>query len=160
MKNYDQPVEINHNPNWLYTPNHLYRILIIDGSGSRKTNVLLNLIKHQRTDTGKIYLYVKDPFESKYQLPINGSQKVGNEIIKIRKAFIDYSQTMGDVYGNFEDYNPREKRLVLIVFDAMMADMESNKILSPIFTELFLKGRKLNNSFYLSHNFISKYLKL
>ena len=47
IKNYDQSVEINHNPNWQYIPGHPYRILIIRGSGSGKTNVLLNLIKHQ-----------------------------------------------------------------------------------------------------------------
>ena len=47
------------------------------GSGSGKTNVLLNLIKHQRPDFDKIYLYIKDPFRSKYQLLINGREKVG-----------------------------------------------------------------------------------
>ena len=47
MKNYDYQVEINHNPNWSYIPDHLYRILIIDGPGSGKTNALFNLIKHQ-----------------------------------------------------------------------------------------------------------------
>ena len=71
MKNYDQSVEINHNPNWSYIPDHPYRILIISGSE------LLNLIKHQRPDIDKRYLYVKDPFESKYQLLINGREKVG-----------------------------------------------------------------------------------
>ena len=60
MKNYDQSIEINHNPNWPYIPDHPHRILIIGGSGSGKTNVLLNLIKHQQPDTDKIYLYVKD----------------------------------------------------------------------------------------------------
>ena len=44
MKNYDQTVEINHNPNWSYIPDHPYRILIIGLSGSGKTNVLSNLI--------------------------------------------------------------------------------------------------------------------
>ena len=38
---------------------------------------------------------------------------------------------------------------VLIVFDDMIADMESNQKLSPIVTELFLRGRKLNISFFL-----------
>ena len=71
MKNYDQSLEINHNPNWPYIPHHRYRILIMGGSGSGKANVLLNLVKHQRPDIDKIYLYVKDPFESKYQLLIN-----------------------------------------------------------------------------------------
>ena len=50
MKNYDQTVEINHNTNWLYVIDHPYRILIIGGSGSGKTNALLNLIKHQQPD--------------------------------------------------------------------------------------------------------------
>ena len=44
MKNNDHSIEINHNPYWLYIP---YRILIIGGSSSGKTNALLNLIKHQ-----------------------------------------------------------------------------------------------------------------
>ena len=116
IKNYDESVEINHNPNWSYIPDHLYRILIIDRSGSGKTNVLLNLIKHQRPDIDKIYLHVKSPLESKYQLLINGREKVGIENLKNPKAFIDYLQTTDHVYENLEDYNPKRKRRVLIVF--------------------------------------------
>ena len=48
MKNYDESVEVNHNPNWPYIPDHPCRILIVGGSRSGKTNVLLNLIKHQQ----------------------------------------------------------------------------------------------------------------
>ena len=62
MKNYDQSVKINLNPNWPNIIDHPYRILIIGGSAeSRKTNALLNLIKNQRPDltkfiyTSKIY---------------------------------------------------------------------------------------------------------
>ena len=72
MENYDQSVEINYNPNWPCIPDHPYRIFIIVGSGLGKTNMLLNLIKHQRPHIGKIYLYTKDPIKSKYQLLING----------------------------------------------------------------------------------------
>ena len=90
MKNHDQWVEINQTPNWYYI---FHRILIIGGSGSRKTNVLLNLSKHQRPDIDKIYLHVKHPFESKYQLLINGRENVGIEVLRNPKAFIDYSQT-------------------------------------------------------------------
>ena len=100
MKNYDQSLEINHNLNWLYIPNHPKRIWIIGGSRSGKTNVLLNLIKHQQPDIDKIYLYLKDPFESKYQLLINGWEKVGIKTLKNPKAFTDYSQTTDDVYEN------------------------------------------------------------
>ena len=51
----------------------------------RKTNVLLNLIKHQRPSIDTNYLYVKDPFESKYQLLINGWEKSGIENLKIQQ---------------------------------------------------------------------------
>ena len=81
MKNYDQSVEINHNPNWPYIPDHPYRILIIGDSGSGKTYVLLYVLKDQRPDIIKIYLYAKDLFESMYQLLINGREKVGLKII-------------------------------------------------------------------------------
>ena len=63
MKNYDESIKVNQNPDWICTPNHPYRFLIIGGTGSGKTNVLLNLIKNQRPDVDEIYLYVKDPFE-------------------------------------------------------------------------------------------------
>ena len=75
---------------------------------------------------------------------IKGREPVGIENWKIPKAFLDYSQTNHDVYENLEDYNPSKKRKVLIAFDDMMADMESNKKLSPTVTELFLRGLKLN----------------
>ena len=36
---------------------------------------------------------------------------------------------------------------MLIVFDDMIADMFSNENVSPIVTDLFIRGRKLNNYF-------------
>ena len=45
---YDEPVEINCNPDWPHSLDHSYTILIIGGSGSNKTNVLLNLLEHKR----------------------------------------------------------------------------------------------------------------
>ena len=124
MKNYDESIKVNQNPDWIYIPNHPYRFLIIGGSGSGKTNVLLNLIKNQRPDVDEIYLYVKDPFEWKYQLIINRREKVGTKELKNPKVFVDNSQTTDDVYQNLEDYNPTKKRKVLIVIDDMIAHME------------------------------------
>ena len=49
-----------YNPNWSQILNHSYRILIIGGCGSGKTNSLFNLI-NQQPDTSQIYLYAKDP---------------------------------------------------------------------------------------------------
>ena len=37
MKDHDQSVKVNYNRNWLYIPDHPYRILIIGGSGSGRT---------------------------------------------------------------------------------------------------------------------------
>ena len=72
-------------------------------------------------------------------------------MLKIPKAFINYLQTFDDIYENLEDYNPTKKRIVLVVFDDMKADMESNKNSNPIVSKepyLFL----LNNSTLSSDN--------
>ena len=74
------------NKNWPYIPDHLHRILIIESSGSEKTNLLLNLIKHQ-PDIDKIYLYAKDPYEAKCQYLINKSKGVGINRFNFPKAF-------------------------------------------------------------------------
>ena len=58
-----------HNEKWPYIPDHPYRILIIGGYESRKTNALLILIKEQ-DDIDKIYLYSKDLSELKYEFLI------------------------------------------------------------------------------------------
>ena len=71
---------------------------------------------------------------------------MGIKNVKNPKTFFDYSQTIDDVYEHLEDYNPTKKRRVLIMFDDMIAAMESNKKSSPIVTELFLGGRKFNIS--------------
>ena len=62
MKNKDESVKINDNLNWPYIPDHPYRILIIGGSRSGKSNMVLEIIKQQQPDIDKIYLLVKDPF--------------------------------------------------------------------------------------------------
>ena len=62
MKKYDESVDMNQNPNWPYIPDYPYGNLIIGGSGSGKTNVLLNLIQNQKPGIDKIYLYIKASF--------------------------------------------------------------------------------------------------
>ena len=94
---------------------------------------------------------------------INARKKLGIKKLKNPKASIDYSQTIEDVYENLEDYNPTKKKRMVIVFDNMIADMESNKKLSPKLTELFLRGRKLNISFvFMSQSYfkVPKTLRL
>ena len=79
----------------------MYRILIIGGSGSGKTNALLNLIENQ-PDIDKIYLYVKDLCEAKYQYLINIRESVGLKHFNDLNAFIEYSNDMQDVYKNID----------------------------------------------------------
>ena len=141
MINYYESVEVNHKLNWSYIPNRPYRTLINGSSGSGKTNVLLNLIKHQRLDIGKIYLYVKDSFESKYQLFINRREKIGIKKLKHPKAFTDYSQTIDNVYENFEDSNSIKKAVLIV-------------------TESFFRGRKLNISLVVTYTILLKVSKL
>ena len=65
-----------HNEKWPYIPDHPYRILIIGGSGSGKTNALLNLIG-QQDDIDKIYLDGKDLSEPKYEFLIKKIEDAG-----------------------------------------------------------------------------------
>ena len=132
--NYVNENKTKHNKNWSYTPDHPCRILIIGGSGSGKTN-LSNLIENQ-PDIDKIYLYIKDPYESKNQYLINKRESVGINHFKDPKA----------VYKNIDKYNPYKENKILIVFDDMIADVIHNKNLNSIVTELFIRGRKLNIS--------------
>ena len=83
--------------------------------------MLLKLIKNQRPDIDK------NPFESKYQFLINGREKVGIKKLKNPKIFIDYSQAIHSVSEDLEDYNLIKKRKVLIEFDDIIGDVESNE---------------------------------
>ena len=85
-----------HNEKWPYIPDHPYRILIIGGSGSGKTNALLNLIKEQ-DDTDKNVLYAKDLSEPKYEFLIKKHQNAGIKHLSDPNSLIECSNTMDDV---------------------------------------------------------------
>ena len=101
--------------------------------------VLLNLIENQ-PDIDKIYLYVKDSHEAKYQYLINKREGVGIDHLKDPKAFIEYLNDMHDVYRNIDKYNPDKEKKILIVSDDSIADMIHNKKLNSIVTELFIRA--------------------
>ena len=123
-----------------------YRKLVIGPSGSGKTNTLLNLIQLDNNIIDKIYLYAKDPEELNYQLLIKKRKDAGMKHLNDSTGFIEYSNTMDDVYNNIDDCNSKRKRKVLIVFDDMIADIMTNKRFQAIITELFIRCRKLNIS--------------
>ena len=123
-----------------------YRKLIIGLSGSRKTNYLLNPIQKDNNIVDYIYLYAKDLEEPKYQLLIKKKEEAGMTNLKDPTAFIEYSDTVDDIYDNIEDYNKKRKRKVLIVFDDMISHVMSNKKAQQVLEELFIRCRKLNIS--------------
>ena len=149
--NYTDENKTEHNKNWPYIPDKPYIILIIEGSGSGKTNVLLNLLENQ-PDIDKIYLYVKDPYEALYQYLINKREVVGINHFNDPKAFIEYSNDVRNIYRNIGDCNLDLENKILIVFGDMIADMIHNKNLDSKVTELFIRGGKLN----ISHVFIAQ----
>ena len=162
MINFDDCVNENkteHNLKRPYIPDHPYRILIIGGSGSGKTNASLNLIKNQ-TDIDKIYLYAKDPYKAKYQFLINKRESIGLKHFNDPKAFTEYSNDMQDVHKNIDKCNGNKERKILIVFDDMIADVINNKKLNSIVTELFIRDRKLNVSLVLLPNRILRFQEM
>ena len=106
-----------HNEKWPYIPDHSYRILIIGGSESGKTNTLLNLIKGQdyHDVIDKIYLYAKDLSEPKYEYLIKECEDAGIKHVNNPNAFIMGSNTMDDVYEDIDNYNLKIDKKVLIV---------------------------------------------
>ena len=130
--------EKERNEKWPYIPDHSYRILIILGSGSGKTDALIDLINEQN-NIDKVYLYPRDLSEPKYEYLIKKRENAGIKHLNNPNAFIEYSNTMDDVYENINDYNPIRKKK-LIVFDGI----KSNKKFQVIIEELFIRCRKLN----------------
>ena len=96
-----------HNEKWSYIPDHPYRILIIGGSGSGKTNTLLNLINEQH-DIDKFY--ARDLKEPKYKILIKKRKDAGIKHLNDPNAFIECSNTMDDVYENVNDYSSSRKK--------------------------------------------------
>ena len=148
MINFDDYANENkteRNLKWPYIPDHPYRMLIIGGSGSGKTNALLNLINNQ-PDIDKIYLYAKDLYEAKYQFLNNKRESTGLKHLNDPKAFIEYSNDMQDACKNLDEYNLSRKRKTLRIIDDMIADIINNKKLNSVVTDLLVRGRKLSIS--------------
>ena len=84
-------------------------MLIIGGSGSGKTNVLLNLIKEKNSNhlIDKIYFYEEDLNEPKNQFLIKNRESAAIKHLNNQKAFKEYSVYMDEVNNNINDYNSK-----------------------------------------------------
>ena len=138
----------NKDTTWLSSSernNWPFRMLIIEPSGSGKTNTLLHLINNLHP-IDKIYLYAKDINEPKYEYLINKREQAGIKNLNDPHAFIEYSDDMDDVFDDINNYNKNRDKKVLNVFDDMIADIEYNKKFKRIIKELFYRARKINVS--------------
>ena len=115
------------------------------GSGSGKTDTLLNLIS-QQDNIGKTDLYANYLSEPKRECLIKKREDAGIKNINDPNAFIECSNTMDDVYEIIDDYNLSRKRKILIAFNDMIAEIMTNKKLEAIIKELFILCRKVNVS--------------
>ena len=85
-------------PNWPQIPDHPYRISIIEGSGSGKTNSIFNQI-NQQPDIYTIYSYTKDPYEAK--IFINKRESTGLKYFNYSKASVECSDDMDNIYKKY-----------------------------------------------------------
>ena len=90
---------------------------------------MLNLINEQN-DIDKIYLYAKDLSEPKFEYLIKNRENAEIKYLNDSNAFIEYSNATDDVYENIDDYNPREKRKKLIIFDHIIPDINGKQKIS------------------------------
>ena len=90
-----------HNEKWPYIPDHPYRIIIIGGFVSSKTNALINLINEQ-----------SDLSEPKYKYLIKKREEAGIKHLNNPNAFIECSNTMDDVYENINDIDYQHFRKI------------------------------------------------
>ena len=104
MFNLDTVTTKNDNKNWPY------RMFIIGPSESGKTNTLRNLIQQDNSNLiDKIYLNAKDLEEPKHQFLNKKRENAGIKNFNDPNAFIEYSNTMDDVYNNIDITNQKEK---------------------------------------------------
>ena len=99
MSNFDyitKPDIKEDNPNWSEISNHPYRIIIVGGSGSNKTNALLKVINHE-LDINNFFIYTKDLCKAKYRLIISKRECTGLNYYNDPKAFIEYSNGMDNI---------------------------------------------------------------
>lgn len=158
--NYDSEVDkysdikkLKFTQNKKHLPQHPFRFYILGGSGSGKTNLLLDMIfdkgkKNVQINFTRIYLYAKDLTEEKYQFLIKKMQEREEKVRKFADKknielppdfFVIYAADNLDDVVPVDDLDKDEQNLV--IFD----DFNNEKD-QKIIQEYFIRGRKKNAS--------------
>jgi hypothetical protein len=155
IKNYylDQEVqafeEKAHNPNYeIHKIKLPFRMCVIGGSGSGKTNVVVNLIRQFNNTFKHIFIYTRCKEEPLYEYL---EAKVNKEFLTITEGLTDFNKI--DPNKEFKD-----KDNVLMIFDDLCLEKDQSKI-----SELYIRGRKLGISLiYISQAYyqIPKIIRL
>ena len=84
-------------------------------------------------------MYAKDLSKPKYEF-LKKSEYVGTKYYDDPNAFIEFSNTMDDVYENIDDYNlsRKKERKISIVFDDMIAGIMANRRFQAIIKNCLL----------------------
>ena len=86
------------------------------------------------------FIYIaKIQNEVKYELLKKKNESIRLNCLNDSKAFIEFSNDMGDIYKYTEEYNSNKKDKTMIDFNEMIGYMPSNKKLNPTVTELVIR---------------------
>jgi len=151
--NFDNITELNenketHEQRSKFMPKHPFRLLMVGGSGSGKTNVLINmLVRYLNYD--KIYIYAKELQQSKYQWLKNFYESIEeNEELEVVGDF-----PIAYFADNTKDFIPLdeldEEKTNIIVFDDFVLEKKQDNMIQS-----FISGRHHNSSvIYLTNIF-------
>jgi hypothetical protein len=131
-------------------PNHPFRMLMCGGSGSGKTNVLINMIT-RFLDFDKIYIYTKHIDQDKYKWLKNFFQTIEDD-----QDLQDIADLPIATFGShIKDMIPLDKldkkKKNLIIFDDMLLEKDQKPMI-----ELYIRGRHMNATIiYLSQSYFT-----
>ncbi|MBX2940286.1 MAG: hypothetical protein KF880_09450 [Ferruginibacter sp.] len=122
-------------------PQWPFRALITGSSSLGKTNVVLNMILKQLV-WDKIYIYIKDETEDKYQFLLAFLESLQNQFNELNggsdERIYEFSTNPDDVV-KLEDLDKEKQNLIL--FDDFVVDKNQEKV-----EHIFIRGRKRNAS--------------
>ena len=116
--------------------------MIIEGSGSGKTNTLLNLINEQN-DIDKLCLYAKNLSEPKYKYLIKKRENAGINHLNNSKPFIECSNTVDDVYESIDDCRHYSKEKISSHNQRLVYWMQKTKYFTCVYHRLIFLFQKM-----------------